>query len=88
VEPIRYLPDGQISELAVQPRLQKYFASRRMQISSLSRAVLFHRGALRNVINAGWDAVDANGAQDEGANLRTAKSCGPDASTPASSWRK
>jgi hypothetical protein len=26
------------------------------------------RGALRNVINAGQDAVDAGGAKDEGAN--------------------
>src|ERR1700694_2668643 len=45
-------------------------------------------GALRNVINAGWDAMDASGAQDEGAGWRTAKPCGPDASTPASSLRK
>jgi hypothetical protein len=36
----------------------------------------------------GRDAVDAGGAKDDGADLRTAKSCGPDASTPASSWRK
>jgi hypothetical protein len=47
------LPVGQISELAVQPHLQKYFCFRLTQISSLSRAVLTHRGALRNVINAG-----------------------------------
>jgi hypothetical protein len=31
------------------------------------------------------DAVDAGGAKGESADLRTAKSCGPDASTPASS---
>jgi hypothetical protein len=37
------------------------------------------------VTNAGWDAVDAGGAADESTGLRTAKSCGPDASTPASS---
>jgi hypothetical protein len=42
---------------------------------------------LRNVINAGRDAVDADGAQDEGAHSRTAKSCGPDAPTLVSSWR-
>jgi hypothetical protein len=30
-------------------------------------------------------AMDAGGAADESAYLRTAKSCGPDASTPASS---
>jgi hypothetical protein len=40
------------------------------------------------VANAGWDAVDAGGASDEGAVLRTEKSCGPDASTPASSQRE
>jgi hypothetical protein len=32
------------------------------------------------------DAVDAEGASDEGAGSRTAKSCGPDASTLASSF--
>src|SRR5258708_26805529 len=32
----------------------------------------------------GQDAVDASGAQDESAFLRTEKSFGPDASTPAS----
>ncbi len=30
--------------------------------------------------------MDAGGAKDEGATLRTAKSCGPDAPTLASSW--
>ena len=30
---------------------------------------------------AGRDAVDANGAQDESACWRTAKSCGPDTPT-------
>jgi DNA sulfur modification protein DndB len=33
------------------------------------------------------DAVDADGADNERCPTRTAKSCGPDASTPASSWR-
>jgi hypothetical protein len=32
--------------------------------------------------------MDAGGAADESADLRTAKSCGPDASTPASSLRE
>jgi hypothetical protein len=40
------LPDGQITNLPVQPLLQKYFASRQTQISSLSRTVLSHRGAI------------------------------------------
>jgi len=43
------------------------FACQRTQISSLIRPVPSHRGALRNVINAGRDAVDAGGAKDEGA---------------------
>jgi hypothetical protein len=42
-------------------------------------------GRIAIVTDAGWDAVDAGGAADESADLRTAKSCGPDASTPASS---
>ena len=32
--------------------------------------------------------MDAGGAKDEGAILRTAKSCGPDAPTPESSLRE
>jgi hypothetical protein len=42
-------------------------------------------GCFANVTNAGWDAVDVDGAYDESVHWRTAKSCGPDASTPASS---
>jgi len=86
------LPDGQITSsagfAAVQSCRQKYFAFGVGQITFTTPAVLSHRGALRNVINAGRDAVDADGAQDEGADSRTAKSCGPDASTPASSLRE
>jgi hypothetical protein len=41
------------------------------------------RGGGAIVTDAGRDAVDAGGASDEGACLRTAKSCGPDASTLA-----
>jgi hypothetical protein len=42
---------------------------------------------LRNVINAGRDAVDAGGAKDEGAILRTAKAYGPDFAVLESSLR-
>jgi hypothetical protein len=45
------------------------------------------KGRIAIVTDAGRDAVDAGGASDEGAGLRTAKSCGPDASTLASSLR-
>jgi hypothetical protein len=42
-------------------------------------------GRLAIVTNARRDAMDVGGASDEGACLRTAKSCGPDAPTLASS---
>jgi hypothetical protein len=42
-------------------------------------------GRLEIVTDAGQDAVDASGALDEGALLRTVKTCGPDASRLASS---
>jgi hypothetical protein len=42
---------------------------------------------LRNVINAGRDAVDAAAAQDGRGKSRTAKSCGPDLATLGSSPR-
>jgi hypothetical protein len=38
-------------------------------------------GRIAIVTDAGRDAVDARRASDEGIGLRTAKSCGPDAST-------
>jgi hypothetical protein len=45
-------------------------------------------GRIAIVTDAGRDAVDAGSAFDEGAGLRTAKSCGPDVPTLASSWWK
>jgi hypothetical protein len=68
--------------------LQKYSTFAVGQISGMASHVSCHRGALRNVINAERDAVDASGAFDEWRSKRTAKSCGPDAPTLASSWRK
>jgi hypothetical protein len=44
-------------------------------------------GRLAIVTDAGRDAVDVGGAKDESAGSRTAKSCGPDAPTLASSSR-
>jgi hypothetical protein len=41
---------------------------------------------LANVINAARDAVDADALNDEQRETRTAKSCGPDAPTLASSF--
>jgi hypothetical protein len=47
------------------------------------------RGALRNVTNVVRDAVDARAARDERSFSRTAKSCGLDAPTLASSrWKQ
>src|SRR6202022_3932312 len=45
-------------------------------------------GRIAIVTDAGRDAVDAGGAEDEGAGSRAGKAGGPDASTPASSRRK
>jgi hypothetical protein len=50
---------------------------------ALSRPI---EGRLAIVTNAGRDAVDVRCAPDESAILRTAKPCGPDAPTLASSW--
>src|ERR1700736_2259089 len=71
-------------------RIIRNYASLLTQISFISVAIpAYTKGAFRDrhKRRAG-DAVDAGGAADESATLRTAKSCGPDASTPASSWRK
>jgi hypothetical protein len=51
--------------LPVQSCAQKYSAFAVGQITSTTPAVLSDRGALANVINAGWDAVDADGTLDE-----------------------
>jgi hypothetical protein len=51
----------------VQPRWQKYFCFSEMQIKLDDAPSRPERGALRNVINAGRDAVDADGAFDESA---------------------
>jgi hypothetical protein len=42
------LPDGQISDLPVQPCCQKYFRFRLAQIKSISPAVSSHTGAYRD----------------------------------------
>jgi hypothetical protein len=75
------LPDGQISGSPVQPPSQKYSRSHFTQITSISIAIPAHtKGRFAIVTNVGRDAMDAGGATDERASLRTAKSCGPDAS--------
>jgi hypothetical protein len=82
------LPDGLRCDWPVQPFSQKYFRSPLTRIKSISLPSRPTEGRLAIVTDAGRDAVDAGGAKDEGADLRTAKSCGSDASTPASSLRE
>src|SRR5205814_5874060 len=72
----------------VQSHLQKHFRSSPKQITSLVTPSRPTKGRLAIVTNAGRDAVDADGAFDEQHVRRTAKSCGSDAPTLASSWRK
>ena len=56
--------------------------------SHILRCLAPLEGRIAIVTNAGRDAVDAGSASDEGAGSRTAKSCGPDAPTLASSSRR
>jgi hypothetical protein len=75
--------------LPVQSSPKKYFASRFPQITSISPAILFPlegRFAIVTDVGSGmrWTQMHL---EDDGCSLRTAKSCGPDAPTLASSWR-
>jgi hypothetical protein len=72
----------------VQFHFQKFSTSPLTQIKSISPASCPSEGRIAIVTDAGRDAVDADGAADESTGSRTAKSCGPDASTLASSRRK
>jgi hypothetical protein len=58
------------------------------QIYISRRPVLTQRGVSRSSRTLERDAMDAGGAADERVDLRTAKSCGPDAPTLASSRRR
>jgi hypothetical protein len=53
------LPDGQISDFAVQPPLKKYFCFSETQISAISVAIPSHTEGRAHVTNAERDAVDA-----------------------------
>src|SRR4051794_19613587 len=72
--------------LPVQSQLQKDFRSGAAQITSKDAPSRPGRGAFRDR-HRRWarDAMDADAAADEQRVRRTAKSCGPDASTLASS---
>ena len=78
------------SDLPVVPSCRRRFACLVGQIRCTDSAVprSSKRGASRSsrTLGAGCDGrVDARRRR---ASMRTAKSCGPDASTPASSWRQ
>jgi hypothetical protein len=59
------LPDGQISELAVQSCLQKYFRSHPTQITFMSPPSDPERGALAIVTNVGIGCGGRGSAFDE-----------------------
>ena len=73
--------------VCVQPLLQKFFCFHPTQIICLFHAVPSHfEGRLAIVTDAGRDAVDVDVLLTR-ALKRTVKTCGPDASTLASSLR-
>ena len=57
------------SVLAVQSHLQKYFCFRLTQINFRTLTVSPTEGRIAIVTDAGWDAVDADGAKDESADF-------------------
>ena len=71
----------------VQSHFKKYSASPLTQITSISPAVLSPRGAARDRHGRGTGCGGRWQHADERRLRRTEKSCGPDASTPASSLR-
>jgi hypothetical protein len=91
IRPKRYRRDptgkslAQLINPSVQPLLKKYSDFPNTQITLYPTPSCPTEGRLEIVTDAGQDAMDARSAPDERAHLRTAKSCGPDASTLASS---
>jgi len=81
-------PDGQISKNLSSPSLKNIPLNPSGKSALRLRASHPMRGALRNVTNARWDAVDAAAMQDELGLLRTAKSCGPGAPVLALSFAR
>src|SRR6185437_1262150 len=68
-------------DLAVQPPSQKYSSSLFTQITCISHPIPAHtEGRFAIVTNVGQGCDGRGCATDERVTLRTAKSCGPDAS--------
>jgi hypothetical protein len=82
------LPRRANHRLSVQPRLQKYSGSLFTQITCITLAIPAHtKGRFAIVTNVGCGMRWTQGAPKTRAlTLRTAKPCGPDAPTLASSW--
>jgi hypothetical protein len=74
--------------LAVQSCRQEYFDSLQTQITSISIAFRPDGGAFRDRHGRGAECGGRGWRCRRAAPGRTAKSCGPDAPTLASSWRK
>ena len=79
---------GQISDLAVQPHLQKYCCCAEGSTHLLGyRSRAYQKGRFAIVTNVGAGCGGRECADDEQRRSRTAKSCGPDAPVLASSPR-
>ena len=80
-------PSGCLANVLSSPLCKNISFRRLVETVLLIRHPVPIEGRFAIVTNAGRDAVDVSGAFDESVCLRTAKSCGPDAPTLASSWR-
>jgi hypothetical protein len=87
IHPCDLPPDPTVKSLSrlSSPPLQKYSDFPKTQITFITLPVLSHRGAARDRHGRGTGCGGRVGAFDEQRRMRTAKSCGPDASTLASS---
>jgi hypothetical protein len=83
--PSRILPDGQISKFLSSPLCKNISVFPKYKPGYMICRPVPLEGRFAIVTDAGRDAVDAGGATDESADLRTEKACGPDAPTLASS---
>src|SRR5882672_12713252 len=81
------LPDRQISESCPAPFAKIFHFALTPNQQYITHRPVPQRGARAIVTDAGRDAVDTDGAEDDRRWRWTAKSCGPDAPTLVSSWR-
>jgi hypothetical protein len=79
------VPDGQISESCPVPFAKIFGFAADPNQQYIAHRPVPQRGARAIVTDAGRDAVDIDGAEDDRRLRWTAKSCGPDAPTLESS---